>query len=105
MYRYNKKVKVAIPALTSKRLLDQVRERIRFYHYSIKTEKAYVYWVKFYVLWSSREGAIKHPKEMGIKEVEAFLTMLANGTVSVPHVLKISAGTTTSPLDHLQIHI
>jgi integrase len=78
MYTYNKKVKVAAPALTSQRLLDQVRERIRFYHYSLKTEKAYVYWVRFFVLWSSREGGIKHPKEMGFKEVEAFLTMLAN---------------------------
>ena len=78
MYRYNKTEKVAVPPLASKRLLDQVRERIRYLHYSLKTEKAYLYWVRFFVLWSARQGGMRHPKVMGAAEVEAFLTMLAN---------------------------
>jgi hypothetical protein len=35
-----------LPALQSSRLLDQVRERIRYLHYSIRTEQAYVHWVR-----------------------------------------------------------
>ncbi len=67
--------------LQSTRLLDQVRERIRYLHYSLSTETTYVYWVKFFVLWHGRKGggtgAMRHPREMGAREVEAFLTMLA----------------------------
>ncbi len=77
MNRYNKAEKVAAPPLASKRLLDQVRERIRYLHYSLKTEKAYLYWVRFFVLWSGQQGGMRHPKNMGSAEVEAFLTMLA----------------------------
>lgn len=43
MYRYNKTEKVAAPALQSIRLLDQIRERIRYLHYSLQTEKVYLY--------------------------------------------------------------
>jgi hypothetical protein len=39
-YKYNKSEKVAAPLLASKSLLDQVRERIRYLHYSLKIEKA-----------------------------------------------------------------
>ena len=78
MHRYTEFEKVAAPPLASKRLLDQMRERIRYLHYSLKTEKAYLYWVRFFVLWSAKNGGMRHPKEMGVAEVEAFLTMLAN---------------------------
>lgn len=78
MYRYNKSEKVAAPPLASKRLLDQVRERIRYLQYNLKTEKAHLYWVRFFVLWCVKQGGMRHPKEMGVAEVEAFLTMLAN---------------------------
>ena len=78
MNRYNDTSKVAGPPLVSTRLLDQVRERIRYLHYSLKTEKAYLYWARFYVLWSARQGGMRHPKELGSAEVQAFLTMLAN---------------------------
>ena len=37
------------PVLQSIRLLDQVRERIRYLHYSLSTEKVYLYWVRFFV--------------------------------------------------------
>ncbi|MBE7939660.1 integron integrase [Ramlibacter aquaticus] len=56
------------------RLLDQVRERARYLHYSLSTEKAYVYWIRMFVRWSG----MRHPREIGSKEVEAFLTMLSN---------------------------
>jgi integron integrase len=58
----------------SARLLDQVRERARYLHYSLSTEKAYLYWVRFYVRWHG----MKHPRDMGAAEVEGFLAMLAN---------------------------
>lgn len=67
--------------LKSTRLLDQVRERIRYLHYSLSTETTYVHWVKFFVRWHGRKGggtgAMRHPRDMGAREVEAFLTMLA----------------------------
>lgn len=63
--------------LKSTRLLDQVRERIRYLHYSLSTESTYVHWVKFFVRWHGRNGSMRHPREMGAREVEAFLTMLA----------------------------
>ena len=65
------------PPLQSLRLLDQVRERIRYLHYSLSTEKTYLYWVRFYVRWHGRNGKMTHPRDMGAKQVEAFLTMLA----------------------------
>ena len=37
------------PPLQSVRLLDQVRKRIRYLHYSLSTEKTYLYWVRFFV--------------------------------------------------------
>lgn len=61
----------------SLRLLDQVREVIRFKHYSAPTERAYLYWVRLYVRWHGRDGNMRHPKDMGPVEVRAFLTMLA----------------------------
>ena len=65
------------PPLQSVRLLDQVRERIRYLHYSLSTEKTYLYWVRFFILWHGRHHKMTHPRDMGAKEVEAFLTMLA----------------------------
>lgn len=55
------------------RLLTQVRERLHYKHYSLSTEKLYVYWIRFFIRWSG----LRHPVEMGAVEVEAFLTMLA----------------------------
>jgi integron integrase len=66
------------PPLTSGRLLGQVRKRLRYMHYSLQTEKSYVHWVKFFVRWHGRGGTMRHPRDMGQPEVEAFLTMLAN---------------------------
>jgi integron integrase len=55
------------------RLLDQVRNKIRLKHYSIRTEQAYVDWVKRFIFFHKK----RHPGEMGGPEVEAFLTHLA----------------------------
>jgi site-specific recombinase XerD len=70
-------MKAGTPPLQSTRLLAQVRERIRYMHYSLATEKVYLYWVRFFVRWSGREGAMRHPRDIDAKGVEAFLTMLA----------------------------
>jgi integron integrase len=55
------------------KLLDQVRFRIRAKHYSIRTESAYVDWIKRFVIFNGK----RHPNEMGASEVESFLTSLA----------------------------
>jgi integron integrase len=55
------------------RLLDRVREAVRTRHYSRRTEKAYVHWVKRYIFFHGK----RHPGEMGAPEVTAFLTALA----------------------------
>lgn len=55
------------------KLLDQLRERIRVKHYSIRTEQVYADWVKRFLLFHGE----RHPKDMGVAEVEAFLTHLA----------------------------
>ena len=55
------------------RLLDQVREVIRVKHYSIRTEEAYVQWIKRFIFFHGK----RHPREMGATEIEAFLTDLA----------------------------
>src|SRR6188508_1106657 len=57
------------------RLLDALRERLGYMHYSLRTEEAYVYWARGFVRWA--EGR-RHPREIGAAEVQAFLSMLAN---------------------------
>jgi len=55
------------------RLLDRVRQAIETRHYSRRTEKAYVHWIKRYIFFHGK----RHPAEMGAAEVAAFLTSLA----------------------------
>ena len=55
------------------KLLDQVRDLIRLKHYSIRTEQAYLGWIRRFILFHHK----RHPKEMGKTEIEAFLTHLA----------------------------
>lgn len=78
------------PPLQSLRLLDQVRERARYLHYSLATEKVYLYWVRFFVRWSG----LRHPRDMGVADVEAFLTMIATER-------KVSASTHNQALSAL----
>ena len=55
------------------KLMDQVRNLIRAKHYSIRTEEAYVGWIRKFILFHGK----RHPKEMGEDEISAFLTHLA----------------------------
>jgi site-specific recombinase XerD len=56
-----------------KKLLDQVRDLLRIKHYSYRTEQSYVAWIRRYILFHNK----RHPNEMGIPEIEAFLSYLA----------------------------
>ncbi|MFH1006279.1 MAG: integron integrase [Candidatus Latescibacterota bacterium] len=55
------------------KLLDRVREAIRTRHYSLRTEEAYVGWIKRFILFHHK----RHPSEMGEPEINAFLSHLA----------------------------
>lgn len=72
------------------RLLEQVRRRIRYKHYSKRTEQAYVGWIRRFILANGK----RHPRDMGGAEVEAFLSSLANE-------LHVAAGTQNQALSAL----
>ena len=55
------------------RLLDALRQQIRYLHYSLRTEEAYVHWVRAFI----RFHDLRHPADLSRAEVEAFLTWLA----------------------------
>lgn len=55
------------------KLLDEVRRVIRLKHYSIRTEESYCDWIKRFILFSGK----RHPRELGEREVTAFLSHLA----------------------------
>lgn len=55
------------------RLLTLLRDKLRTLHYSLRTEEAYTHWTKQFIFWSG----MRHPKDMGALEVEAFLTFQA----------------------------
>ena len=76
------------------RLLDQVREVIRVKHYSIRTEDAYVQWIKRFIFFHGK----RHPREMGAAEIEGFLTDLAVQK-------KVAAAThqATTPIDRFML--
>ena len=61
------------PEKQAPKLLDQVRDRIRVKHYSLRTEDAYLGWIKRFILFHNK----RHPREMGAREIEAFLSYLA----------------------------
>lgn len=56
-----------------RKLLDIVRDKVRFKHYSMSTEKTYVHWIKHYIFYHDK----KHPKDMAKVEIETYLTHLA----------------------------
>jgi integron integrase len=55
------------------RLLDTLRAQIRYMHYSLRTEEAYVHWVRAFI----RYHGLRHPAVLSPAEIEAFLTWLA----------------------------
>jgi len=71
------------------RLLDKVRERVRYLHFSLRTEEAYVHWTRAFVRYHGR----RHPREMGGPQVEAFLAWLSGdrGVSASTHRQALSA--------------
>jgi len=59
--------------LRATRLLDQVRERIRYKRHSLRIEQAYVQWVRMLVKWH----CLRHPRDMGQQEDGGFLVIMA----------------------------
>ena len=59
--------------MSKPRLLDEVRNVLRVKHYSIRTEEAYIQWIKRFIFFHNK----KHPADMGEPELSAFLTHLA----------------------------
>ncbi len=90
MYRHNREGDTPIPESRPRhqnpapRLLDQMRDRIRYKHYSYRTDKAYLFWVRRFI----RFHGLKHPKTMGGPEIERFLTHLATVTKVAPSTHK-----------------
>ena len=62
------------PQKRPKKLLDRVRDAIRRKHYSLRTEEAYIRWIKRFILFYDEH----HPKEIGVPEIAA----------SLPHLLE-----------------
>jgi len=56
------------------KLMEQVRETLRYYHYAYRTEQTYCEWIKRYLKF---HGYQKHPSGMGAPEVERYLSHLA----------------------------
>jgi len=79
---------------TCRKLLDRVRDAIRLKHYSIRTEEAYVHWIKRCISLHTRG----HPAEMGAPEIEAFLTHLAVHE----NVFPSGANTSTLPCERVR---
>lgn len=63
----------ALPLAKPKRLLDQMADRMRVQHLSLKTERSYIAWVRRFILFHNK----RHPLEMGGPEVAAFLSHLS----------------------------
>jgi len=62
-----------VKQVPARRLFDEVRRKLRLHHYSVRTERAYLGWMRRFILANGR----RHPREMGGPEVERFLSLLA----------------------------
>jgi integron integrase len=80
----------AAPARPPLRLLDRVRAALRTRHYSVRTEKAYVGWIRRFILFHGR----RHPDTMGEAEIGGYLSSLASEA-------KVSASTQNQALASL----
>ncbi len=61
------------PSASPPKLLDQVRSAIRIKHYSYRTEKTYLHWIRRFILFHNK----RHPNEMGEEEITQFINYLA----------------------------
>jgi integron integrase len=61
------------PSQPPRKLLDQLRDQIRTKHYSLRTEQAYVAWVRQFILFHNK----RHPREMATPEINQFISHLA----------------------------
>ncbi|MCI0549738.1 MAG: integron integrase [Anaerolineae bacterium] len=62
------------PATPGKKLLEQYSETLRNRHYSLRTERTYISWVRKYILHHNK----RHPREMGVAEINDFITYIVN---------------------------
>jgi len=62
------------PDRKEKRLVERFGDAIRARHYSLRTEKTYWYWLRYFIRFHGR----RHPAQMGAAEVTAFLSWLAS---------------------------
>jgi integron integrase len=62
------------PSVKPMRLMDRVREELRFRHYAYRTERTYLHWTRRYILFHGK----RHPKEMGAPQIREFLSDLAD---------------------------
>jgi len=59
--------------MAKSQLMEEVRNTLRVHHYSLRTERIYLHWIRRYILYHNK----RHPREMGEKEISGFLTFLA----------------------------
>lgn len=62
-----------VTPIVAPKLLEQVRQRLRVKHYSLRTERSYIAWIRNFILFHNK----RHPRDMAAAEIEAFLTYLA----------------------------
>lgn len=60
--------------MSDPKLLQRVRQKVRFLHYSIRTENAYIYWIVKFIRFHN----LKHPESLSAQDVQVFLNDLAN---------------------------
>ncbi len=65
--------------------LDQVRSAIRVRHYSIRTEQAYLAWIKQFILFNNK----RHPADMGEDEVSKFCNYSAYPLICANSALEV----------------
>lgn len=73
------------------KIMDQVRETLRYYHYAYRTEQTYCQWILRYIYFYEKKV---HPKDLGARDVERFLSSLATKD-------KVSASTQRQALNAL----
>lgn len=59
--------------MSTPRLMDQVHQALRVHHYSLRTEQAYIHWIRRFIFFHNK----RHPREMGADEIASFLSHLA----------------------------